>query len=85
MLAQGHAGEMIVLDCGWGLGQSDTLHKAPFGRAAAKLAVEDLTIVESCDKAPTTLILAYAQGRHLSNAALTSHQRLKHICTNGTT
>ena len=33
--AKGHEGAMVVLDWGWGLGQSGTLHTAPTGRAVA--------------------------------------------------
>jgi type VI secretion system secreted protein Hcp len=75
VLAEGHEGAMAVLHWSWGLGQSGTLHTAPSGRASAgKVAVDDLTIVKPLDKASPTLILACAQGRHLSKATLTCRQ-----------
>lgn len=64
-----HKGEVDVLAWSWGMSNSGTAH-AGGGSGAGKVNVQDLSFTKWVDLATAPLMLAAANGKHISKATL---------------
>src|SRR6478609_3599224 len=64
-----HKEEIDVLAWSWGMSNSGTAH-AGGGAGAGKVNVQDLSFTKWVDLASTPLMLAVANGKHVSKATL---------------
>ncbi len=64
-----HKGEVDVLAWSWGMSNSGTTHSGG-GGGAGKVNVQDLSFTKFVDLSSTSLMLAVANGKHISKATL---------------
>jgi type VI secretion system secreted protein Hcp len=64
-----HKGEIDVLAWSWGLSNSGTAHVGG-GAGAGKVNVQDLSFTKYVDLSTSSLLLAAANGKHISKATL---------------
>jgi type VI secretion system secreted protein Hcp len=65
-----HKGEIDIESFSWGMAQTGSGHRAS-GSGSGKVDINDISIVKVIDKASPTLMLACANGKHITKGKLT--------------
>jgi len=65
-----HSGEIDVLSWDWGMAQSGTMHSGS-GGGGGKVAIQDISITKTVDKATPVLMKACSDGTQFPEAVLT--------------
>jgi type VI secretion system secreted protein Hcp len=65
-----HKGEIDIESFSWGMAQTGAGHRGS-GSGSGKVDINDISIVKVVDKASPTLMLACANGKHISKGKIT--------------
>lgn len=65
-----HKGEIDIESFSWGMAQTGAGHRGS-GSGSGKVDIQDISIVKLVDKASATLMLACANGKHITKGKLT--------------